>query len=121
MSLFKIIGVVVVSDPQEWSRDQVHAWLQYTVKQFKITLTQDIQNIFDEDGKQLSRLNEMDFVNRIPQVRTSNTWFLFIHLGVRNLNICQKTTNFKNNRTNLVYLNLVLLSFLINSQIFCNL
>lgn len=55
-------------DPQEWSRDQVRAWLQFTMKQFKIALSQDIESIFDEDGKQLSRLNEIDFINRIPQV-----------------------------------------------------
>lgn len=55
-------------DPLEWSRDQVRAWLQFTMKQFKITLTQEIESIFDEDGKQLSRLNEMDFINRIPEV-----------------------------------------------------
>lgn len=55
-------------DPQEWSRDQVRAWLQYMMKQFKISITQDIENIFDEDGPQLSQLNEIDFINRIPQV-----------------------------------------------------
>lgn len=55
-------------DPLEWSREQVRAWLQFTMKQFKIQLTQDIEHVFDEDGKQLSRLNEIDFVNRIPEV-----------------------------------------------------
>lgn len=64
------IGLVLgfLLDPLEWSRDQVRAWLQFTMKQFKITLTQEIESIFDEDGKQLSRLNEMDFINRIPEV-----------------------------------------------------
>lgn len=38
------------------------------MKQFELSLTQDIENIFDEDGRQLSRLNEIDFINRIPQV-----------------------------------------------------
>lgn len=78
-------------DPLEWSREQVRAWLQFTMKQFKITLTQDIESIFDEDGKQLSRLNEIDFINRIPQVNFEliksmkaqiilfrNQWLLYI-------------------------------------------
>lgn len=59
---------ILFTDPQEWSRDQVHAWLQYTMKQFKISITQDIESVFDEDGRELSRLNEIDFVSRIPQV-----------------------------------------------------
>ena len=46
----------------------MRAWLQYTIKQFKITLAQDIEGVFDEDGKQLLCLNEIDFVNRIPEV-----------------------------------------------------
>lgn len=46
----------------------MRAWLQFTIKQFKIVLTQDIERTFDEDGKQLLRLNEIDFVNRIPEV-----------------------------------------------------
>lgn len=66
-------------DPQEWSRDQVRAWLQYTMKQFKISITQDIENVFDEDGRQLSRLNEIDFVNRIPQVIILDLSFLSLY------------------------------------------
>lgn len=46
----------------------MRAWLQFTIKQFKITLPQDIEGAFDEDGKQLLRLNEIDFLNRIPEV-----------------------------------------------------
>lgn len=66
-------------DPTEWSCDQVRAWLQFTIKQFKITLTQDIDGIFDEDGKQLLRLNEIDFINRIPEVIEIK---MHIHLSV---------------------------------------
>lgn len=46
----------------------MRAWLQFTIKQFKITLAQEIESVFDEDGKQLLRLNEIDFINRIPEV-----------------------------------------------------
>lgn len=66
--MFTLNSCVAFTDPQEWSRDQVHAWLQYTMKQFKISITQDIETVFDEDGRQLSRLNEIDFISRIPQV-----------------------------------------------------
>ncbi|XP_031616716.1 DNA-binding protein D-ETS-4 isoform X2 [Contarinia nasturtii] len=57
----------ISSDPQEWNRDQVRAWLQFTMKQFEISSNKDMKNIFDEDGKELSRLNEIDFISRIPQ------------------------------------------------------
>lgn len=46
----------------------MRAWLQFEIKQFKLTLAQDIDRVFDEDGKQLLRLNEIDFINRIPEV-----------------------------------------------------
>lgn len=32
-------------------------------------MNQDIERIFDEDGKQLLRLNEIDFVHRTPEVK----------------------------------------------------
>lgn len=60
--------VCFISDPQEWTRDQVRSWLQFTMKQFEITSNEDMKNIFDEDGRELSRLNEIDFISRIPQV-----------------------------------------------------
>lgn len=47
------------------------------MKQFKILINQTIESIFDEDGKQLSRLNEIDFVNRIPQVNLTFDTFFF--------------------------------------------
>lgn len=65
----------------------MRAWLQFTIKQFKITLTQDIERIFDEDGKQLLRLNEIDFVNRIPEViytPYTNKHMLHMHMLVIN-------------------------------------
>lgn len=77
--MFTLNFHIPFTDPQDWSRDQVHAWLQYTMKQFKISITQDIETVFDEDGRQLSRLNEIDFVTRIPQV---NSMPFFIGWGI---------------------------------------
>lgn len=55
-------------DPEEWNCDQVRAWLQFTAKQFKLPSMPDIERVFTEDGVQLSQLNEIDFINRLPQV-----------------------------------------------------
>lgn len=67
----------------------MRAWLQFTIKQFKITLTQDIEQIFDEDGKQLMRLNEIDFVSRTPEVNYTSAFILVISFVLK----CVHLTN----------------------------
>lgn len=85
--------MICIADPEKWNRDQVRAWLQFTVKQFKLPSMPDIERVFSEDGVQLSQLNEIDFINRLPQVCVS-----FAHLGWCLRTECDK----KKNKTNLV-------------------
>lgn len=66
-----ILILLLFADPERWNRDQVRAWLQFTVKQFKLPSMPDIERVFTEDGVQLSQLNEIDFINRLPQVCVS--------------------------------------------------
>lgn len=73
-----MLSFAKITDPQEWTRLQVHAWLQFTIKQFKLSPIQNIESIFMEDGAQLASLTELDFINRLPQVRIVFFFYLFI-------------------------------------------
>lgn len=45
----------------------MQAWIMFTMKQFKLPSAESIDRLFAENGAQLSRLTEIDFVSRIPQ------------------------------------------------------
>lgn len=57
-----------VLDPQQWTVDQVQAWLQSTVNQFELPAIHDIARLFPEDGVAFARLSDEEFSKRIPQV-----------------------------------------------------
>lgn len=65
------------TDPEKWSCSQVQSWLKFTLKQFKFASAQNIELIFNEDGQQLSSLNENDFINRMPQVCSHAIYLMF--------------------------------------------
>ncbi len=63
-------------DPQQWTTSQVQAWLQLTIKQFKLTSVPEMDILFPEDGAALLNLTDEEFVKRLPQVSI----FIFIEI-----------------------------------------
>ncbi|XP_055694643.1 DNA-binding protein D-ETS-4 [Lutzomyia longipalpis] len=55
-------------DPQQWTSEQVQAWLKLTIDQFKLAAVKDIETLFMEDGPGLFQMSEEEFVRRAPQV-----------------------------------------------------
>uniref|UniRef100_A0A1L8DI42 Putative erg n=2 Tax=Nyssomyia neivai TaxID=330878 RepID=A0A1L8DI42_9DIPT len=55
-------------DPQQWTSEQVQAWLRLTIDQFKLPAVKDLETLFMEDGPGLYQMSEEEFVRRAPQV-----------------------------------------------------
>lgn len=68
--------VFFVTDPKEWTTEQVQSWLRSTIKQFKMQLIPNMETLFPENGNELSQLTEDEFVQRCPQV-SLNWSFLY--------------------------------------------
>ncbi|XP_063709437.1 DNA-binding protein D-ETS-4 [Culicoides brevitarsis] len=54
-------------DPKEWTTEQAHLWLRSTIQQFKLPAIPNMENIFPENGEELSQLSEDEFIERCPQ------------------------------------------------------
>lgn len=87
-------------DPEKWNNKQVQSWIMFTMKQFKLPSTENIERLFNENGVQLSRLTENDFINRIPQAGAT----LFAQLEIWKAACCesQQCTNYIEQQNNLM-------------------
>lgn len=64
----------MITDPQKWDREQVQVWLKFMLEQYVTTSpVPNIEYIFNEDGEQLSLLNQVDFTNRLKVYMYINT------------------------------------------------
>ncbi|XP_053946195.1 DNA-binding protein D-ETS-4 isoform X2 [Anastrepha ludens] len=57
----------ISQDSCDWSVSQVHAWLRFTVEQFKLPEIADLETKFPENGAALILLSEEEFKRRVPE------------------------------------------------------
>jgi hypothetical protein len=55
-----------VSDPAQWSADDVKSWLVFNLQQFNLPMT--VVDYFNMPGSALAQLSEEEFQQRAPQV-----------------------------------------------------
>lgn len=63
--------VVYVSDPVQWSAEDVKAWLVFNLQQYGMAMA--VVEHFNMDGSVLAQLSEEEFQQRAPQVGFSLT------------------------------------------------
>lgn len=57
-----------LSDPADWTKQDVQTWMNYTLSEFNITDTNNLTSRFEEDGAALTIFTEEEFVNRLGKI-----------------------------------------------------